>query len=71
MNRHRPCLAICIKKLQKRKNVKIFVKEQVHIGHNNKKVNSDFEIGCKKCKKVLSKRITQEKYLHGRKPCKK
>jgi hypothetical protein len=49
------------KKLQKRENVKIFVGEQVHIGNNNTKINSDFEIGCKKCRKC--KRITQEKYF--------
>jgi hypothetical protein len=37
-------------KLQKRENVKICVGEQVHNGNNNTKVNSDVEIGCKKCK---------------------
>jgi hypothetical protein len=47
MHRHRPYLAICIKKTSKRENVKIFVGEQVHIGNINTKENSDFEIGLK------------------------
>jgi hypothetical protein len=41
------------KKLQKRENVKIFVGEQVHIGNNYTKLNSDFKIGCKKCRKCF------------------